>query len=62
MNSLLPEPERKVKPTVEAGFDYKRLTWSAAPPDEGPLGRGRIVEDRPRVPSTLEVKPPPVRR
>lgn len=37
---------RVVKPTVEVGFDYQRLTWSSEPPDEGPLGRGRVVEDR----------------
>ena len=39
---------RIVKPTLEAGFDYRNLTWASAPPDEGPLGHGRVVEDRPR--------------
>lgn len=38
---------RVVKPTIEAGFDYKALAWSTAPPSEGPLGRGRVVEERP---------------
>jgi hypothetical protein len=36
-----------IKPTIEAGFDYRRLTWSREPADEGPLGRGRVVEERP---------------
>ena len=37
-----------VKPTLERGFDYKRLTWSNEPADEGPIGRGREVDERVR--------------
>jgi Permuted papain-like amidase enzyme, YaeF/YiiX, C92 family len=37
---------RVVKPTIEKGFDYKALNWSTDAPDEGPIGRGRPVEDR----------------
>jgi hypothetical protein len=37
---------RVVKPTIEAGFDHRRLTWSSAPPTEGPRSKGRIVEER----------------
>ena len=38
---------RIVKPTIEAGFDHHKLTWSSAPPTEGPRGKGRVVEERP---------------
>lgn len=38
---------RIVKPTIEAGFDHRKLTWSSAPPTEGPRGKGRVVEERP---------------
>ena len=37
---------RVVKPTLEAGFDYRNLTWSTDSPDEGPIGKGRAVSDR----------------
>ena len=37
---------RVVKPTVETGFDYKKLNGSSDPADEGPIGRGREVGDR----------------
>lgn len=38
---------RVVKPTIEAGFDHRQLTWSSAPPTEGPRGKGRVVEEKP---------------
>ena len=37
---------RIVKPTVERGFEYKQLNWSSEAADEGPIGSGRVVEDR----------------
>ena len=45
---------RIVKPTVEAGFDYKQLTWSNEPADEGPIGRGREVDDRSKGQKALD--------
>jgi len=35
-----------VKPTLESGFNYKSLEWSAEPPSEGAIGRGRTVEEK----------------
>ena len=45
---------RIVKPTVETGFDYKQLNWSAEAADEGPIGSGRTVDDRIRGPKVLD--------
>jgi hypothetical protein len=45
---------RIVKPTVEKGFDYKQLTWSSEAADEGPIGRGREVDDRSRDPKAFD--------
>jgi hypothetical protein len=36
-----------VKPTLRRGFDYRSVAWSSAPPGEGAIGRGRVVEERP---------------
>jgi hypothetical protein len=38
---------RVVKPTIEAGFNHRQITWSSAPATEGPRGKGRVVEERP---------------
>jgi hypothetical protein len=38
---------RVVKPGLDEAFDYRSLDWSAAPPGEGALGKGRVVLDRP---------------
>ncbi|MEZ5926113.1 MAG: YiiX/YebB-like N1pC/P60 family cysteine hydrolase [Hyphomicrobiaceae bacterium] len=38
---------RVIKPNIETGFDHRTLTWSSAPPTEGPRGKGRVVEERP---------------
>jgi len=45
---------RIVKPTVEKGFDYKQLTWSNEAADEGPIGEGRVVEDKRPGPKILD--------
>ena len=49
---------RIVKPTVEVGFNYKALTWSNEPADEGPIGRGREVDDRAKAASTRDLLGP----
>lgn len=35
-----------IKPTVDAGFDYKTLNWTENRATEGPTGYGRQVHDR----------------
>ncbi|MEZ5773898.1 MAG: YiiX/YebB-like N1pC/P60 family cysteine hydrolase [Hyphomicrobiaceae bacterium] len=45
---------RVIKPDIEGDFDFRRLAWSAAPPSEGAIGRGRIVEERERLKAARE--------
>jgi len=49
---------RVVKPTVESGFDYKQLNWSHEAADEGPIGKGRSVEDRREAARALDTLEP----
>jgi len=49
---------RIVKPTVEAGFEYKHLTWSNEAADEGPIGGSREVLDREKGAKAIDTLKP----